>query len=203
MAPLGVRRLLSSVRRRLADEAGFGMMEMVIALMMFTIAISTLMVGFSTSAVALKKSGSVSTAGVIADSQMERFRAMTYDWIGIDTGATTDATYTGDVACVGTGCSNTAPSAGNSACRTGGVVYAAYPQNCAPTQNIVGPDHITYRLDTYVRLIQSVATGNPRQTKIVTVVVRDPKGHVFAREESDFDYCTALPDPNGTGASCS
>jgi hypothetical protein len=26
---------------------------------------------------------------------------------------------------------------------------------------------------------------------------------VFAREESDFDYCTALPDPSGTGATCS
>jgi hypothetical protein len=33
-------------------------------------------------------------------------------------------------------------------------------------------------------------------------VVRDPQGHTYAREESDFDYCTALPDPNGTGPSC-
>src|SRR5215831_10491684 len=115
MAPLGARRLLSSLRRRLSDEAGFGMMEMAIALMFFTISISVLMVSFSTSAVAMKRSGSMSTAGVIADSQMERYRAMAYNWIGLDTAAATDATYTGDVACVGAGCSNTAPAAGASA----------------------------------------------------------------------------------------
>jgi hypothetical protein len=201
---MAVRRTLRAVRRRarLTDEAGIGMMELVIAMLFFTVAISVLMVSFSSSAVAIKRAGSVSTAGVIADSQMERFRAMTYDWIGLDTSATVDSVYTGDVACVGTGCTNTAPASGASACRTGGTVFAAYPLNCAPTQNVTGPDHIVYRLDTYVRLIQSVASGNPRQTKLVVIVVRGPNNHVFAREESDFDYCTALPDPNGTGASC-
>jgi hypothetical protein len=59
-------------------------------------------------------------------------------------------------------------------------------------------------MDTYVRAVQSVAIGNPRTTKLVTVVVRDPKtnNRVIAREESDFEYCTALPDPSGTGAPC-
>jgi hypothetical protein len=67
-----------------------------------------------------------------------------------------------------------------------------------------GPDGRTYRLDSYVRAVQSVAVGNPRSTKLVTVVVRDPatNNRVVAREESDFDYCTALPDPSGTGAPC-
>ena len=60
-----------------------------------------------------------------------------------------------------------------------------------------------YRLGTYVRVI-TVATGNPRPTKLVDVVVRDPShgNHVLAREESNFDYCTALPDPSGTGQLC-
>jgi hypothetical protein len=54
------------------------------------------------------------------------------------------------------------------------------------------------------RAVQSVSVGNPRSTKLVTVVVRDPatSNRVVAREESDFDYCTALPDPSGTGAPC-
>jgi hypothetical protein len=57
---------------------------------------------------------------------------------------------------------------------------------------------------TYVRGIQSVIVGNPRSTKLVTIVVRDPKqsNRVIAREESDFAYCTALPDPSGTGVPC-
>jgi hypothetical protein len=91
-----------------------------------------------------------------------------------------------------------------SACQAGGNVFVAFPKNCAPTQSTVGPDGRTYRLDTYVRAVQSVAVGNPRSTKLVTVVVRDPatNNRVVAREESDFDYCTALPDPSGTGAPC-
>jgi type II secretory pathway pseudopilin PulG len=201
-----VRRVARPLASRLASEDGFGLAELVIALVVLNVAIMVLVSSFGSATVAINRAARISTAGVVADSQMERFRGMTYAWIGIDTAVATDAAYTSDASCVGGAtCSNSAPTSGASACRSGGNVFAAFPQNCVPTQSITGPDGRTYRLDTYVRTIQSVSSGNPRSTKLVTVVVRDPAtgNRVLAREESDFDYCTALPDPSGTGAACS
>jgi hypothetical protein len=193
------------------EEAGFGLTELVIALVVLSVSLMTLVASFGSAAIATKRAGSISTAGVIADSQMERFRSMTYDWIGLDTAIATDGTYTSDVACVGVGCSNVVPTAtgGAAACRNGspiGDVFAVFPLNCVPTQTITGPDGRAYRLDTYVRMLQTVpvGTGTPRSTKLVVVVVRDTAAgsHVLAREESDFDYCTSLPNPSGLGQSC-
>jgi hypothetical protein len=199
------RRLLSTFRNaRLGAEGGFGMIEILLAMIFISIAIMVLVSGFASATVAINRASRISTAGVIADSQMERFRAMSYAWIGLDTAGATDALYTGDTACVGAGCSNVAPTAGASACRSGGTVYVVYPLNCVASQTVTGPDGRSYRMDTYVRGIQSVIVGNPRSTKLVTIVIRDPavNNRVIAREESDFDYCTGLPDPSGTGALC-
>jgi type II secretory pathway pseudopilin PulG len=194
----------SIVSRRLRGDAGQGLVELLIAMLFLNVALLVLVSSYSSATVAINRASRISTAGVVADSQMERYRGMTWDWIGLNTSAATDSTYTSDVACVGgAGCSNVAPATGVTTCQSGGPVYAAFPKNCAPTQPIVGPDGRTYRLDTYIRVI-TVATGNPRQTKLVDVVVRDPSAgnHVLAREESNFDYCTALPDPSGTGELC-
>ena len=192
------------------DEAGFGLMELVIALVFLSVALMTLVSSFGSAAIATKRAGAISTAGVIADSQMERYRSMTYDWIGLDTGIATDSTYTSDVACVGVGCGNIPPSVtgGAAACRSGGIVYINnFLPQCLPTQTTIGPDGHTYRLDTYVSALQTVpvGAGTARSTKLVVIVVRDPAAgnHVLAREESDFDYCTSLPDPSGTGLLCS
>jgi len=191
---------------KIRDESGMGLIELLCAISFIAIALLVTVGVFSSTAALMKKSSEDATAGTVADAQMERYRDMSYDWIGLDTNASTDATYTSDVACVDDStCDNTAPAAGATACESGGTVYVVtqFQPNCAPTQTILGPDNRNYRLDTYVRAIQSVTDGNPRQTKLVTVVVRDPTSlKVLAREESDFDYCDALPDPSGTGASC-
>lgn len=190
---------------RLRNEAGFGLVELIIAMVVLNVALMVLVSSFSSAAVAINRASRISTAGVIADSQMERYRGMTNAWIGLDTSATTDSVYQGDVACVGgSTCSNVAPTLGASACRSPGTVWTNFPMNCQPTQTVTGPDQRSYRLDTYVRSITTVSGSNPRSTKLVTVVVRDPSAgnHVLAREESDFEYCTALPDPSGTGQTC-
>jgi type II secretory pathway pseudopilin PulG len=184
------------------NEAGFGLVELIIAMVVLNVALMVLVSSFSSAAVAINRAAKISTAGVIADSQMERFRGMTNAWIGLDTSAATDTVYKADVACVGGGsCLNIAPSLGATSCETGSV-FLNFPMNCLPSQVIQGPDHHNYRLDTYVRSITTVVGPPARSTKLVTVVVRDPSAnnHILAREESDFDYCTALPDPNGTGA---
>jgi Tfp pilus assembly protein PilV len=198
------RSAVQSLASRLRAEEGFGLIEILLAMIFISIAIMVLVSGFASATIAINRASRISTAGVIADSQMERFRSMSYAYIGLDTAGATDSLYTGDTACVGVACTNVAPTAGAASCRSGGAVYTAFPKNCAASQTMTGPDGRSYRMDTYVRAVQSVAIGNPRTTKLVTVVVRDPatNNRVIAREESDFEYCTALPDPSGTGAPC-
>jgi Tfp pilus assembly protein PilV len=192
---------------RIRSDDGLGLVELLIALFILNVALLALVAGFTSGMFAVSRASRVATGGVLADSQMERYRGMTYGWIGLDTNQATDATYTSDTACVGDStCENTAPALGASACAPGGAVWAvaAYQPNCTPSASVTGADGRTYRVDTYVRTIQSVQVGNPRATKIVTVVVRDPAtgNRVLAREESDFESCTALPDPSLSGAGC-
>jgi Tfp pilus assembly protein PilV len=198
------RNAVQQLASKLRTEEGFGLIEILLAMIFISIAVMVLVSGFASATIAINRASRISTAGVIADSQMERFRSMSYAYIGLDTAGATDALYTGDTACVGAGCTNVAPTAGAASCRAGGAVFIAFPKNCVASQSTTGPDGRTYRMDTYVRAVQSVAIGNPRTTKLVTVVVRDPttSNRVIAREESDFEYCTALPDPSGTGAPC-
>jgi len=195
-------------RRRIRGEEGIGLIELVLAMTILSIALLVMVASFSSAATVMRRASAQSTAGAIADSRMEIYRSMTWDWIGLDTSLATDSVYQADVTCTGgTSCSDIAPSSGDAACQSGGTVYAAYasaPQNpCAPTISpYVGPDHRNYRVDVYIQSIQTVSSGNPRSTKLVTVVVRDSSNHVLAREESDFDYCDGLADPSGLGETC-
>lgn len=209
---------LRAVRHRVAPsivavrrgEAGFGIIELLLAMIFLNVALMVLVSAYSSATVSINRASRISNAGVVADSQMERFRGMSYAWIGLNTAAGTDAVYKADSACIGGGtCTNIAPDPNISAasCQAGGQVYTNFPQNCAPSQNKTGPDGKTYRVDTYVAANQTVSPGvgwSGHVTKLVTVVVRDPSAgnHVLAREESDFDNCTALPDPSGNGAPC-
>lgn len=198
---------LRGVRR---DEAGFGIVELLIAMIFINVALMVLVSAYSSATVSINRATRITNAGTVADSQMERFRAMSYAWIGLNTAAATDPVYKADAACIGgAGCQNVAPDPNVSAasCQVGGQVYGSFPLNCAPSQTVVGPDGKNYRLDTFVRSNQTVSPGvgwTQHLTKLVTIVVRDPSAgnHVLAREESDFDNCTGLPDPSGNNPPC-
>lgn len=190
---------MTAVRRiaRLRQEEGFGLIELLIAMTLLMVALLALFAAYSSGYVALKRATRVSSAALLADSQMERFRALHYDNIKLDTacGASCaeDATYTADSAY-----SSTAQIAG---CTP--VPPAVLPDaSCLPTQTETGPDGRSYRVDTYVdwgcvgggTLITSPSvtcgTGQPAPVKFVTVVVRKSSGGTWAREQSDFDYLT-------------
>src|SRR4051794_6528678 len=84
----GAQALRSTVRRsvrgalaRLRADDGFGLMEILLAIIFITIAITVLVAGFASATTAINRASRISTAGVIADSQMERFRSMSYAYI--------------------------------------------------------------------------------------------------------------------------
>src|SRR5215208_2383170 len=64
---------------RIHDEDGFQLIEVLIAMTILAIGISAIVAGFSSGMLAVVYAGRASTAATLADTQMETYRADTYD----------------------------------------------------------------------------------------------------------------------------
>jgi len=174
------------VRVRLRSEAGFGLIELLMAMVMLNIGILAIVAAFNSSMFALRRAGQLSTAGALADSQMEQYRAVSYSAIALDSTAlgTVDNTYKCDSA-LGASCPNSTSSEVTQSC-----AGSPLPNECNPSRSLTGADHKPYRVDTY---ITTSTPTNGRSLKVVTVVVRNGN-HIsarpLARTSSTFDQST-------------
>jgi Tfp pilus assembly protein PilV len=175
------------VRVRLRSDAGFGLIELLMAMVMLNIGILAIVAAFNSGMFALKRAGQLSTASALADSQMETYRAITYAAIGLDSTAlgTVDDTYKCD-SVLGAGCPNSTTPEVTQTCAGG----APLTNECNPSRSVTGADRKPYRIDTY---ITTTTPTNGRDVKVVTVVVRDGN-HISARPlariASTFDQST-------------
>jgi len=166
-----------TLRRLRREETGLGLIELVIAMGLLAIAISAQLTVFASSYMSLSRASTKGTAVTLADGQMETYRTVAYSCIYL-TSVTGDTTYSGDSA-------YSASQVTGSSCSPN-----ATPPTSATTasQTVTGPDHRSYRIDTYI--VTTTPTGG-RALKKVTVVVRAIKagvvGSVLAREASTFD----------------
>ena len=182
------------VRERLRNEAGFGLIELLIAMVMLNIGILALVGAFNSGAVALARASKVSNAATLADTQMELFRGMKYTSIVQDTAewnaALADATWTADYAYQNNmKAPITAPKA-LVAPVTGGVCAGTpVPLSCDPSRLVTGADGRSYRVDTYLYYDQP---SGGQQLKVITIVVRDSSqtSLSLARLTSTFDSST-------------
>ena len=179
---------MESVLTRLRkDESGFGLIELIMAMAVLNIGILAMVAAFNSGAIALQRANKIATASVLADKQMELYRAIRYDAIGLDptqvstADSDADQIYKNDIA-------RGYPS------RTMVAVTctsSSFPNACAPKQTpVAGPDGRSYRVDTYIWL--EAPTGASRDLKVVTVVVRDGDNpaRTLVREQSTFDAST-------------
>ena len=95
----------SYLRRRAQSEAGFGMIELLAAMTVMLIGIFAVFSLFQAGIVQIRRASTVTTAGAIADSEMENFRAIKYEAIGLASsnvtsvvGSSYGSTYTGQTA---------------------------------------------------------------------------------------------------------
>ena len=189
--------IASRLRRstqRAAGEEGFGLVELLIATTMLTIAVGALLAVFVSSAVSLRRAGQKGTALTLADTQMEKYRTQTFTAVRIDgTQIPTSGTYvTGN-----TEDSTIPPSTGQALAGANGddtCPTSSEPPACLPVQNVTGPDGHAYRVETYVNYVNNDATLSIRTPasgltlKRVTIVVRDAtSGAIMARESSAFE----------------
>jgi Tfp pilus assembly protein PilV len=66
------------------DERGFGMIELVAAMTIMMIGVLAVFALFQSGIVQLRRASTVTTAAALADAEMERFRAVKYETLGLD-----------------------------------------------------------------------------------------------------------------------
>lgn len=64
--------------RKLGQEGGFGLVELLIAMTVLAIGLMALVAAFGSGYVATNRASTIGTASVLGDKQMEVFRAMSY-----------------------------------------------------------------------------------------------------------------------------
>jgi len=175
--------------RRAREESGFGLLELLMAMLMLNVGILAIVAAFSSGNAALARASRVSTATALADKQMEIYRGADYDNIEFTTAewnsALGDSVYTGDTVYQQNMASPQAPKALVGTVTTCPTAVAA--QACDPSFIVTGADHRNYRVDTYLYFDTPTSFGN--QLKTITVVVRDGDvtSKTYARDTSTFD----------------
>ncbi|MEK6274099.1 MAG: hypothetical protein AABM30_02030 [Actinomycetota bacterium] len=163
------------MRSRLRKNDGFGLVELLMAMTMLNIGLLAVVAAFSSGIVSLNRASRVTTAAVLADGQMELYRAITYTSIHLDPASVpTVAPYTTDSAYNASQITASCPG---------------LPDECNASRQAPGADGKSYRVDTYI--VSTTPTGG-RAVKRVTVVVRDytKLSFVYARQVSTFDQST-------------
>jgi type II secretory pathway pseudopilin PulG len=176
---------------RARDESGFGMLELLMAMVMLNVGILAIVAAFSSGNAALSRANRISTAGALANKQMEVYRGLKYGNIVFVTSewnaAIANSTYTADTAYTQNMLNPTAPKA---LVPTVATCPASVPTTaCDPSYTTTGADRRSYRVDTYL-YFDTPSFGN--QLRTVTVVVRNANDvtRTFARATSTFDPST-------------
>ena len=99
---LSVISARSHLRRHARSESGFGMIELLAAMTVMLIGIFAVFGVFQAGIVQIRRASTMTTAAAIADSEIEKFRAIRYDSIGLAeadlaavVGGSYGSTYTG------------------------------------------------------------------------------------------------------------
>jgi len=183
------------VKKRLRAEDGFGLIELMMAMVLLNIGILAIVAAFNSGAIALRRASHVSTASALADAQMERYRALLYGQIGFDANQmlTLDNTWKCD-SVLGPGCPNSFTVCPSGTCADGTIptLTCGSANECLPRRTVsssttpASPDGYSYRIDSYI-LYKTQSGG--RQLKQITVVVRDGNNptKTLARLTSTFD----------------
>ena len=179
---------------RLRGQTGFGLIELLMAMVMLNIGLLAVVAAFTSGIWGIARAGSVSTAAALADQQMEVYRGLTYSY-DAGTGNGQLCLYLVAPPAVGTYASDSAYSAtqriDTSHCQAGNTPPA---KATTPSQaSVVGPDRHKYEVDSYIICVKPDGTppcvAGTRQLTQVTVVVRDALKvtKVLARQTSLFD----------------
>ena len=95
---VAVLRLKTILDARARHEHGFGMIELLASMTVMLIGIFAVFAVFQAGIVQIRRASTITTAAAVADAEMEKFRAVRYDSIGLANSdvAAADSTYTSE-----------------------------------------------------------------------------------------------------------
>ena len=140
-----------TVYTRAREESGFGLLELLMAMVMLNVGILAIVAAFSSGNAALARASRISTASALANKQVEAYRGLIYDNILFTTTewttALADSSYTADMAYQQNMLSPVSPKALVATvtnCPTNVPTTA-----CDPSYTTTGADHRSYRVDRW------------------------------------------------------
>jgi type II secretory pathway pseudopilin PulG len=159
------------MRTRLRAEAGIGLVELLIAMTVLSVALLALVAAFTSGAFALRRAGQTSTAAALAGQQMEMYRGLEYADVRLE-----------PTSIPGVGDPYRSDAAYNATQVTSACSSRPWPDPCDASQTPTAPDGRSYRVDTYI-------FAETAELKRVTVVARDGEnlsGAAVVRISSKF-----------------
>lgn len=167
------------------------MIELVCAMTIMSIGVMALFAMFQTGMTAVKRASAVTTASALADSEMEGYRAIKFEAIGLGQTAVqaADSTYTSATAylAISSPTNQTTSTVVVTPCGSSPCT------NSVPTKTVTGADGRSYRVDTYItwKAISNSSGTTGRDAKFVTLIVKDSTTlRTYARVSSTFDLST-------------
>ena len=160
-----------AISTRVRDEAGFGLVELLVAMTVMVVGITALVAALSSGMVALQRAEQSSTAAAVADIQMEGYRKLRFASITPTCGPTASPSDDCFVSSTVTGPDGRSYRVDNAIrwnCALGTLGGTVASPDCTPS-------------------------GGTRPAKFVTVVVYDPSttpAKELFRESSTFDQAT-------------
>lgn len=173
---------------RLRSEGGMGLVELVVAMFVLTVALLALAAGYDSAAISVRNADKKTVAAKLAAGQIELYQSLKVSAIGLDQTTLTNvqtsgngsynAVYVSDEAgLTPSGTDHTISSCG------------ATPQ-CLPIQDVTGPENHPYRIETFIRDVANTGATGTWSERFVTVIVRDrgiSGNPLLFQETSGFD----------------
>jgi type II secretory pathway pseudopilin PulG len=166
------------LRRLAVNEEGLGLVELLIAMVIMAVGIAALVAGFSSGILSVNRARVTSTAGALADKQMELYRQMPF--ASLPVGPQTPPTSAGYSMQVN----------GDSTCAVGAYSVGP-PPNCSGWVQVNGV--WTCAVGTYLAGPPPTCSGAllSRPVKRVTITVSDSvTAKVLITESATFDSST-------------
>ena len=183
-----------SVRDRIGrDEAGVGIVELVIAVAVMNVAIMAMFAMFQAGGLSLLRAARSSNASLVAEKQLELYRGMLYANIRLNDSLVSGADTVHTAAAEWGSASLQKTS---SACSSSTV-------ECMPVQaSVTGPDGRAYRIDTYI--VDAPVTGGRLGKQVtVRVTLASDTTRLLAKLTSNFDLATGcIPGSATAGFAC-
>ena len=154
------------MEKRARNDDGFLLIELIAAMLILSVALLALIGAYSLGYFSIGSAAKTSSAGLIANNQLELYASLPYSSIGLDaatltTVRTSDANYNTDESALPSGATGdvTITGCGSSA-------------QCLPVQTVTGADHKSYKVETFIRALANPNVST-RSEKVVTVVIRN------------------------------